>query len=191
MLLSKRQAQSWARGLGWFSLALGAAELLAARPLARQTGLAGRQTLVRGYGVREIANGVGLLQGQDPEPWMWLRVAGDAVDLATLWPTAGRVGQRTGNSAALLAVAGVTVIDLLCARSLTASRQQAAQVRHGRNYSDRSGWPLPADEMRGAALADFKPPADMRTPQALQPWTEGRKPSAARAAPELRSPISA
>jgi hypothetical protein len=191
MFPSKRQAHAWARGLGWFSLALGAAELLAARPLARGTGLAGRQTLLRSDGVRGAATSAGLLKARDPEPWMWLRVAGDALDLATLWPTAGRLGARTGNTAALVAVVGVTVVDLLCARSLAASRLQAGNTQHRKNYSQRSGWPLPAEEMRGAALVDFKAPADMRTPPALRPWNDGGKPSPAQAAPELRSPVSA
>ena len=52
---------------------------------------------------------------------------------------------------------------LACAVSL--SRDPASPRR---DYSRRSGWPLPADEMRGAALIDFRAPRDMRVPPALR-----------------------
>lgn len=166
MFPTKQQARTLARGLGWFSIALGAAELLAGSALARGTGMPRRSALVRGFGVREIVNGVGLLKSGSPEPWMWARVAGDAADLATLAGAnfGGRAG--AGNLAALGAVAGVTVLDLMVARSLG---RRPARARA--DYSRRSGFPLPPDEMRGAARVDFTPPADLRTPAALRPWT--------------------
>jgi hypothetical protein len=40
--------------------------------------------LIRAYGVREIATGAAILYQRDPTPWIWGRVAGDALDLATL-----------------------------------------------------------------------------------------------------------
>jgi hypothetical protein len=176
MFPSKLQATTLSRALGWFSIALGAAELLTARPLARSTGLRGRQSRVRAYGAREIATGVGLLKARDPEPWMWLRVAGDALDLATLLPGSGARGAvpGRGNAVALAAVVGVTLVDLLCVSSLARSRHPAASAV---DYSRRSGWPLPASEMRGTALDDFEAPRDMRIPPALRPWTEGRAPA--------------
>ena len=76
--------RSAAQGLGVFSLALGVAELLAPRALARMTGMPGRETLIRACGLREIVNGIGLLASVDPRPWLWSRVAGDALDLSTL-----------------------------------------------------------------------------------------------------------
>ena len=86
--------RSAAQGLGIFSLALGVAELLAPRTLARMTGMHGRETLIRAYGLREIVNGIGLLSSADPRPWLWGRVAGDALDLSTL---ALRTGQTHVN----------------------------------------------------------------------------------------------
>jgi len=175
MFPSRQQARTWARGLGWFSIALGAIELVAGRSLARGAGLPGRGGPLRGYGVREIINGVALLNTREPAPWMWARVAGDAADLATL-AGAGRqggvgIGIGAGTAIALGAVAGVTALDLLVARSLSSS--PAAERA---DYRARSGLPLPPDEMRGAARMDFRPPADMLTPPGLRPWPLGSGP---------------
>jgi hypothetical protein len=41
-------------------------------------------TLIRAYGLREIAAGIGILAAIRRAPWVWSRVAGDAMDLATL-----------------------------------------------------------------------------------------------------------
>ena len=46
-----------ARGLGMFSIGLGLAEVFAARSLTRFLGMEGHETLIRAYGLREIANG--------------------------------------------------------------------------------------------------------------------------------------
>ena len=161
-----RPAGQAARALGWFSIGLGLAELLAPRLVARATGLAGRESLVRLYGVREIATGIGILCARDPAPWVWGRVAGDVIDLATLaahTDTGNPLRERAGG--AMAAVAGVAALDLACARSL--SRPALEEVR---DYSDRRGLPLPPDEMRGAARADFEAPSDFQTPEALRPY---------------------
>src|SRR4051812_49599484 len=47
-----------ARGLGWFSLALGAAELIAPGRLGKALGLEGKETLLRAYGGRGVGAGV-------------------------------------------------------------------------------------------------------------------------------------
>jgi len=51
------RAQAVARSLGWFSIGLGLAELVAPRLVARASGLAGCERLVQLYGVREISSG--------------------------------------------------------------------------------------------------------------------------------------
>ena len=79
-----------ARGLGWFSIALGTLELVAPRSLDRSLGAPGHRRLTRAYGLRELAAGVGILTSDDPTPWVWSRVAGDALDLATMAPTLER-----------------------------------------------------------------------------------------------------
>lgn len=164
MVPSHRQARTLARGLGWFSIGLGVVQLVAAPGLARVTGLRGLGGLVRASGVREVLNGIGLLSTQKPAPWLWARVGGGVLDMATL--ASGLQGARTGGaSVALAAVAAVTALDVAAARSLSTQRPAPA-----RDYSMRSGWPAPVEAMRGAALSDFKAPADMSIPQSLRPW---------------------
>ena len=165
---SPRQARTLARGLGWFSLGLGVVGLLAARRVARAAGLPGQAGLVAAFGVREVVTGIGLLRGGQPARWLWVRVAGDALDataLATGLRKRQPAGTALGLGLGLAAVTGVAVVDLACARAL--SRRPPAPAA---DYSGRSGWPLPPADMRGAAREDFEPPRDMRIPQALRPW---------------------
>jgi hypothetical protein len=158
-----------ARGLGVFSIAIGVVELLAARRLSRALGMWGSHNLVRAYGLREIATGVGILAAKDPTPWIWGRVAGDALDAATLAPGMHPDNPRRGNVAAALAtVAGATAIDAYCAQAL--SRSSPVPLAPLRDYSDRSGLPQSPEAMRGAAR-DFQAPRDFRTPEPLRPWT--------------------
>ena len=81
---STEYAHSMARGLGWFSIGLGLAEVLAPRALTRGLGMEGNEQLVQAYGLREIATGIGILSSDQPAPWIWGRVGGDALDMATL-----------------------------------------------------------------------------------------------------------
>lgn len=64
----------------WFGIGLGAVELLAPKAFGRLTGLAGRKTLIRTMGVREVGTGIALFSASAPAPWMWVRAAGDALD---------------------------------------------------------------------------------------------------------------
>jgi hypothetical protein len=161
-----------ARGLGIFSIGLGLAEVFAARSLTRFLGMEGHETLIRAYGLREITTGVGILASQDPTPWLWGRVAGDALDIATLAVGLDNENPKRGNvGVALVAVAGVTALDLYCAQTL--SSESSHPVPPMRDYSDRRGLPKPPEQMRGVARKDFEIPRDMRTPEALRPWTSG------------------
>jgi hypothetical protein len=156
-----------ARGLGWFSIALGTAEVLAPGTLARSLGMDDKEELIRAFGLREIANGVAILSSDDPTPWIWARVGGDALDIATL--TRGLDAdnpQKTNVGIALAAVAGVTALDVLCGRKLRDGRAVFVPPE----YFERSGFPRGPEEMRGAAR-DFVPPPDMRTPEPLRPYT--------------------
>lgn len=143
-------ADRLARGLGWFSIALGAAELAAPGYLGRALGMEDRTGLLRAYGLREIAAGIGILAAADPKPWIWGRVAGDALDIATLSTRLDRDNpQRASAGAALGAVAAVTALDLYCARRLAASSGPPPSPM--RDYSDRSGFPDRPERMRGLA----------------------------------------
>jgi hypothetical protein len=146
-----------ARALGWFSLALGATELLAPGRVNRALGLGRQDGLVRSYGVREMISGLGLLSQSNPSLWAWSRVAGDAVDLATL---AAKLDRRGGNRSAILtamvAVGAITALDVAVARSLSREARQSSLRRRERlaDYRTRSGLPRPPQAMRGAALRD-------------------------------------
>lgn len=161
-----------AKGLGLFSIGLGMLELFAARPLCRALGMEGRETLVRTYGAREIATGIAILTSHDPTPWIWGRVGGDALDLATL--ATGFEGdnrQRDNLMLATAAVVGVTALDIVCAQGLTADKRLSEPGTY--DYDDRSGFPRPPRSMRGAA-SNFEVPGDFRVPDPLRPWQDGK-----------------
>lgn len=155
-------ADRLARGLGWFSLGLGLVELVAPGKVARTLGLEGKEGLVRAYGAREMAAGVGALS-VDAGPAMWSRVAGDLVDLGTLAVgiRKGDEDQRRYAGYAIAAVVGVTLVDVLVAGTLT--RQRSRSRGETRDYSDRSGFPAGVEKARGAA-ADFGTPREMQAP---------------------------
>ena len=163
-------ADALARGLGWFSIGLGVAELFAGRRIARALGMEEHTGLIRAYGAREIMTGVGILALGDAKPWIWGRVAGDALDLGTLATGLDeRNRQRENVGLALAAVAGVTLLDVLCARALSEGRERQ-RIASVRDFSDRRGMPRPPEEIRGAAR-DFEVPRDFRIPEPLRPWT--------------------
>jgi hypothetical protein len=163
-----------ARGLGWFSLALGLTEIVAPGKLGKALGLEGKERLLQAYGGREIGAGVWALS-DTPAPAIWSRVAGDIVDLATL--AAGLRGaddeQRRNNYIALGAVAGITVVDLLTALSLTAE-QSERKGEPGRDYSDRSGFPGGIGAARGAA-AERAIPVDFEVTATEERTREGQR----------------
>jgi hypothetical protein len=150
-----------ARGLGIFSIGLGIMEVAAPGALARWLGMRGQERLIQAYGLREIATGVGILASKDPTPWIWGRVAGDALDLATLATAVEKRNNKEANvGIAMAAVAGVTALDIYCAKAL--SSESTTPLPPLRDYSDRSGLPKPPHAMRGVARRDFETPADMR-----------------------------
>jgi uncharacterized membrane protein len=113
-----------ATALGWFSIGLGLAEVVAPGSVARLVGVRDddrNRWALRALGVREVVNGVGILSQPRSAGWLWARVGGDLMDLAYLGTALksrdaepGRVG------AAMAAVAGVTALDVLCAERLSA-----------------------------------------------------------------------
>lgn len=171
-----------AKGLGWFSIGLGALELLAARSLAEGLALHGREGLVRAYGVREVMTGIAILASPNPAPWIWGRVMGDALDIATLGAAAQAAegSERAQVGLALAAVAGVTALDILCAQGLEA--EKGGPKTATADYGARSGFPKGLAASRGAAR-DFAVPRDMRVPDALRGDLFVRRSSAAASAP--------
>lgn len=110
-----------AYGLGWFSIALGLYEVLGAEQLGQTLGLKDKTGLLRFYGVRELTAGAGIF-AQKPGLgfWLWARVAGDALDLATLGMGLNPDNPKRQNAAIAFAmVVGITLIDIWCAQSLS------------------------------------------------------------------------
>jgi uncharacterized membrane protein len=104
-----------ARGLGWFSLGLGLAGIVAPRRLAKLIGLRGdHNVLFRILGAREITSGIGVLAGRRPNSnWMWSRVGGDAINLALLGAAfKQRRPRRNKLAMATAAVTGVTALGV-------------------------------------------------------------------------------
>ncbi|WP_245442632.1 cyclase dehydrase [Methylobacterium terrae] len=169
---SRTAHDALARGLGWFSIGLGLAEILAPRALCRALGLEGREALIQAYGAREVATGAAILMSHDPTPWIWGRVAGDAVDLATLATGFEGDNPRAGNLAlATAAVAGVTLADIVCVQGLTADKRVPPRGTY--EYHNRSGFPGGLAAAHGGAR-DFAVPRDFRIPGPLRPWRDGR-----------------
>jgi uncharacterized membrane protein len=129
--------QKLAQGLGWFSIGLGLAELLAPRQVSRLTGINDHQGVLRLIGTRELSSGLGILSGERTDVWMWSRVAGDAIDLAFLGSGLGSSrADRKKVGVALLAVGAVTALDLICSAGLSAQRKDgkdgASRMRSNR-----------------------------------------------------------
>ncbi len=108
-----------ARGLGWFSLALGAAELAMPKQLARGIGVpvgAKTSTIMRVLGAREVLSGLAVLVAPRRSLPLWARVAGDAIDLILLGSAARSRSAAVRLAGAAVAVAGVAAIDVIAAR---------------------------------------------------------------------------
>src|SRR5258705_6364945 len=114
-----------ATGLGCFSIGFGLAELLAPGTVANIAGVSKKHTrLIRLYGLREIATGVGIFSQRRPSEALWSRVAGDALDLATLGNALTSQEAKRGRVAfATASVLGVTALDLVCAQQLSKGRK--------------------------------------------------------------------
>ncbi|MFL6798350.1 MAG: hypothetical protein ACJ8F3_13150 [Xanthobacteraceae bacterium] len=141
------------KALGWFSLALGIAEMVAPERITRALGMRGKEGLVRAYGAREIASGM-LCLSTERQAGLWSRVAGDAVDVATLAAAWRQENPKRENVATALAmVAGVTLLDAVAAQSTTSRHARGGQRRL---YYDRSGFPKGLAAARAAAKTKRK-----------------------------------
>jgi uncharacterized membrane protein len=115
-------AERLANALGWFSIGLGLAEVAAPRAVAQLIGVKDEdktRNVLRGYGMREIAAGIGILSRPQPAGWLWGRVVGDLLDLSSLGTALGSSrSNRVRVGAATAAVIGVTALDVRCALQL-------------------------------------------------------------------------
>jgi uncharacterized membrane protein len=115
-------AERRAKGLGWFSIGLGLAQIGAPRSVARFIGINDndetRNTMFA-IGLREITSGIGILSQRRPAGWLWSRVGGDLMDLALLGKAmSSDENDKRRLAAATAAVFGVTVMDFLTGQQL-------------------------------------------------------------------------
>ena len=123
MAVQFKDPERVARGLGWFSIGLGLAEVAMPGSLARAIGMDDddrTRNILFAFGLREIASGIAILTSPGSALPVWARAGGDIMDLAFL----GRglrddTNERGRVAAATAAVAGVTVLDVLTGRRLS------------------------------------------------------------------------
>jgi hypothetical protein len=165
---SQSASDKFARNLGYLSIALGMAELLAPRAVSNAVGMRGLDSVVRAYGAREVATGLAILTSHNPEPWIWARVAGDIADMATVATGLQQYNaKKQANVLALGALAAVTTLDVACARSL--DREKGNRKTAMADYSSRTGFPGGLQAAWGAAR-DAPISDDMKTPRSLRPF---------------------
>jgi uncharacterized membrane protein len=129
--IRRQDRDSLTRFLGWFSIGLGTAQVVAPRALCKAIG-GGDVRVMRAMGLRELAQGSGILTRPRPTGFVWSRVAGDAVDLGLLGVVA-----RHGNKRTLASIANVLPIA-------------AADVYEARHLSQKQGPPHTGRRVRKA-----------------------------------------
>jgi uncharacterized membrane protein len=107
--------------LGWLSLGVGVGTLLFPRKTAELMGVRPTSAVaraMRAVGIREVATGLGVLCQPRWSGWPWVRVAGDAMDLALLQTALVKNVVRHDRrfAATTAAVAGITATDIAVAR---------------------------------------------------------------------------
>ncbi len=148
-----RATGGWARGLGWFGVGLGAAELLAPSALLGLLGLRStrrRRRILRALGAREVGSSLALLTSPRPGRWLWSRVAGDLVDLALIGGGA-LADRRTRADRASVGLAAVTVVTAV---DLWASLRRGDPDRgHGATAVARSSSPTSSTTAHGVPIS--------------------------------------
>jgi uncharacterized membrane protein len=129
--------QRLARSLGWFSIGLGATEILAPGFVAKISGAPDSKrsrTVIRTYGGREIAQGIAILSSMPrPAGWMWGRVAGDVLDIGSVAIAMLSPGGNFPRGViAMTSLLGVTAIDHYCADTLSSKTPATGTTRQGR-----------------------------------------------------------
>ncbi|MFT3786468.1 MAG: hypothetical protein QM770_09915 [Tepidisphaeraceae bacterium] len=120
-----------ARGLGWFSLAIGLSELLAPRKLQELLGLDQSRKhdgILKTLGVREVLHGLAILSEKRPTQRLatsvWSRVAGDALDTALLAAAAKQTKAPKRFAVVSAAILGIGLLDAVYAtRTSRAARR--------------------------------------------------------------------
>jgi hypothetical protein len=118
-----------AKGIGYFSIALGLAEVLMPSQLGELAGISrSHRSFLPALGLREIAHGLGILKSAKPTTAVWTRVGGDVLDLAYLGASfISYDGNKRRLVGSTLAVLGVAALDAYCASKLSSQNWQNVQ----------------------------------------------------------------
>ena len=170
--LQNMNGEKLARGLGWFSLALGLAEVFMPERVQKIAGIrTNRTSVIRAMGFRELGHAFLILFAGKPKAGVWSRVAGDALDLSGLGAAfASPCHEHDRVALATAQVAGVTALDLLAATQL--SRQGNGngngQTRRAKRGRAESG-PMARfnDRTPGGAFRVLKSITINRSPEAM------------------------
>lgn len=104
------------QGVGVASVLLGLAALVAPRRFAGAIGADASAEAIAAFGSRELAAGAALLAPVKFGPFLWLRVAGDAMDLGGLAIAARKpAADKKLLALASVAVVAITLFDLALA----------------------------------------------------------------------------
>ena len=127
----QEEVQRRGRGLGWISAGLGVAQLAAPDTVRRISGVddsPASRVMVPLVGARELVHAAGLLTSRRKGVWAWTRVAGDAMDLASLGMALARRGGRRRRRLVGVtgAVLGITALDLLTAVHASRAKQASS-----------------------------------------------------------------
>ncbi len=119
----RQESEGLASFLGWFSIGLGVAEIVAPHQLSGVIGVRPtrrNRAVMQAMGVREIVKGVGILSQDRPRDWLWGRVAGDVLDVGLLGRALAAHSERPERTtAAIGAVLGVAALDVVAAQALS------------------------------------------------------------------------
>jgi len=130
--LASEPAVRLARGLGWFSIGLGALQLLAPGRVNQVIGVrnTGRHRATqRAIGLREVVVGIGLVTRRRPVGFAWTRTAGDVLDLMLLRQAFGSWRNDRGRLAqATAAVAACMALDLRAGQRLRGAKDHPVQI---------------------------------------------------------------
>lgn len=140
--MSAIAAKQTGLGLGLFSLALGAAELIAPQKIAKGLGLdpeGSAKSVIRAFGLREIAAGAMLVRGPAVSFNSWNRVFGDTMDTAALL-LALRTTKKPGAVLGALAFVGAcTALDRWTAGRLDKDTGEAIPLDKGQSDMTSGG----------------------------------------------------
>lgn len=120
LLGETKTAQRASKALGWYSVVLGATQILKPEIVARMSGLddRGGREVIRFTGFRELITGVGILARPRDPRWLWVRLAGDVIDLAFLGYKVGTSRSRLRLLGSMASVLALTAVDGMVAANL-------------------------------------------------------------------------